>query len=243
MFESGIQCDAEGIDILRLKQIKKILGSTEGLVCLAVGGSGALQSMLRHSNGGQWLSVAWDRSDVASLSAALQTDVWDLTTGHLPFKDGSLDLVVILEGLEDVKEDGDLITDCHRVLKGNGRLLINVRLYKKWSLLPINRHIYTVRQGYTETQLFRILKDGFDVKQVASYGKLFTELALHFRWNKKIFLIASYLDHLLFFARAYNFLAIAKCRPWRPRRIPVLNDGRSIAEAALQSKIGTAFEF
>ena len=234
--------NTEGMESLRLRQLNRLLVSVDGLNCVAVGGSGLLHSMLRNA-GGKWFGLAWDRQDAEELASYLQTEVWDLEGGVLPFRDGVLDLIVVLEGLEDVRDDYAFVADCHRALKPNGRLLVNVRLLKKWSLLPFNRNVYTQRQGYTEPQLFDILKDGFDVQHATHYGRFFAELANGLRLARPFFSFANFLDKFLFLNRGYNFMALAKRRPWRPRRTPVLSDGRSIAEAALQSKIGTAFEF
>jgi len=55
---------------------------------------------------------------------------------------------------------------------------------------------------------------------------------------------ASVMDYLLFFTKGYCLLGRATRRSvWKPRRIPVLADGRSIADAAINTKIGTAGPF
>ena len=48
---------------------------------------------------------------------------------------------------------------------------------------------------------------------------------------------------LFFFAPGHNIVAKTKRRVWRVRKQPVLIDGRSIAEAAINTKIGTAAPF
>lgn len=58
-----------------------------------------------------------------------------------------------------------------------------------------------------------------------------------------IFWIASKLDHLLFFTGGHYLVARSRRRLWIPRRVPVLKDGRSIADAALNTKIGSANPF
>jgi len=57
------------------------------------------------------------------------------------------------------------------------------------------------------------------------------------------FVIADALDWLLFFTRGYRLMAVARRRLWKPRRTPVLRDGRSLADAALNTRIGTAADF
>ncbi|MBL7012000.1 MAG: methyltransferase domain-containing protein [Kiritimatiellales bacterium] len=48
---------------------------------------------------------------------------------------------------------------------------------------------------------------------------------------------------LIFIVPGHNMVAKTKRRVWRERRTPILLDGRSIAEAALNTKIGTAAPF
>jgi hypothetical protein len=50
-------------------------------------------------------------------------------------------------------------------------------------------------------------------------------------------------EELLFFASGHNLAAKTKRRVWRVRKQPILVDGRSIAEAAINTKIGTAAPF
>jgi SAM-dependent methyltransferase len=50
-------------------------------------------------------------------------------------------------------------------------------------------------------------------------------------------------EKLLFFLPGHNMVAKTKRRVWRARKQPVLIDGRSIAEAAINTKIGTAAPF
>jgi SAM-dependent methyltransferase len=182
----------------------------------------------------------------------------------LPFKEKTFDAVVILGSLEDIHTDEAFIEECHRVLKTDGRLVINVPHIKDWSLINILRTVLgltpekrgMVRPGYTETDLFRLLKNGFDVHHMRSYSRFFLELAdtvslfLVGRPGKggegedkkrlrvysmfsPLYWLAFQLDILLFFTRGHHLIALAKRRSWRPRNAPVLVDGRSISEAVL----------
>jgi len=117
-----------------------------------------------------------------------------------------------------------------------------------------------LRPGYSESELFNILKHGFDVHNMRSYSRFFVELTDTFaqffkarardvdpgneRRVKNIYSfaflgywIASVFDILLFFTRGYNLIATAKRRAWRPRNTPVLIDGRSISEAVLHKAL------
>lgn len=58
-----------------------------------------------------------------------------------------------------------------------------------------------------------------------------------------LFWVGSQLDRLLFFTRGYSLIARGRRRRWIPRKTPVLKDGRSIADATLNTKIGSANPF
>jgi SAM-dependent methyltransferase len=57
------------------------------------------------------------------------------------------------------------------------------------------------------------------------------------------FAVANILDHAFFFTRGYRIMALARRRLWKPRRAPILRDGRTLADATLNTKIGTATQF
>ena len=127
-----------------------------------------------------------------------------------------------------------------------------------------------MRPGFTPAELFDVLKDGFDVQETTGYGRFFTEFAnllaelfagvipascepgaLSERGLRRaaavyavfapVFWLAGFLDVLFFFLPEHHMVLRAKRRMmWVPRVTPRLRDGRSIAEAALRSKIGTA---
>ena len=124
--------------------------------------------------------------------------------------------------------------------------------------------------GFTPAELFDVLKDGFDVQETAGFGRFFSEFANLLAelfsglipsscepaaLNEKrlrraaavyavfgpVFGLARFLDAVFFFLPEHHVVLRAKRRMlWVPRVTPRLRDGRSIAEAALGSKIGTA---
>lgn len=57
------------------------------------------------------------------------------------------------------------------------------------------------------------------------------------------FWVGSLLDRLIFFTRGYSLIVRGRRRLWIPHTTPVLKDGRSIADAALNTKIGSANPF
>ena len=232
----------------KLHELLRVLGNTAGLTCVDVGcENGKISSLLRQE-GGEWNSVAPSPSAEGSMKALV----------------GDSDIVIVMDSLEKVAADGGLIEECHRVLKPDGRLILSVTHVKSWSLAdlvrraigltPENRGL--VRKGYTESQLFNILKNGFDVVNMRSYSRFwvqFVDAMVQFYLRRHpplsdsdgkrlmraysiagpFFALATQLDMFLFFTRGHCLIASAKRRTWRPREAPVLVDGRSISEAVL----------
>jgi SAM-dependent methyltransferase len=120
-----------------------------------------------------------------------------------------------------------------------------------------------IRGGYTQPRLFGVLKDGFDVQDARTYGgplSTWGDCALrasawragedprdvYFAWARRarqwapLAWLSAMIDPLFPASRGHRLIVRAKRRLWIPRKTPVLRDGRSIAEATLQTKIGTA---
>lgn len=269
-------------------RVDQLLSPCMGLECLAIGGDPAMHCQLR-KRGGEWTSATWPGASVELFKAVAGDDVVKLKDHVLPFEDKSMDRVVVLDGMEYLADDAAFVAECHRVLTDAGELVINVSRQKRWCWMPALRKLLggeapargRRREGYTESALFEILKDGFDVDDVRVYTRFFTHVAdllgrylagfavgdtggeaddeqapselLEPAVYEKLYRFfavcspfmwcLSRLDVLLFFTRGYLVAAHAKRRIWKPRRVPRLYDGRSIAEATLRTKIGTAADF
>ncbi len=271
----------------KLRNIAALLGPVRGLNCLDLGGDNGVISYQLRRLGGTWTSADISEKAVASTRNVVQERVELIRGSELPFPDRTFDAVVIADLLEHVQDDAMLIEECHRILKQSGRLIVNVPHRKRWSVLrPIRKLLGLtdaihghVRPGYSQSDLFELLKDGFNVEEVRTYSRFFSEaldtcirfFVAQFSARKQpdpkgemvdaqdferlgklfrlyslvypLFWLAAKLDALLFFTQGYSLAARAKWRPWIPRKTPVLRDGRSIAEAALTGKIGTAAPF
>lgn len=271
----------------KLAEIVRLLGPTSGQTCLDVGGDNGVIPYYLRQRGGSWHSADLSEKAVESMRKLLGDRVHLLQGSVLPFEDAFFDAVVVIDMLEHLPQDAEFIRQCHRVLKPTGRLIVNVPHIKRRSVLrPVRRMLGLtdelhghVRPGYTESQLYDVLKDGFNVEKAHTYSRFFVEsldtliqfavrranrgqeagskgvlideqdftrMEKLFRMYSALypfFWLAAQLDLGLFFTRGYSLIARASWRPWRPRRAPVLSDGRSIAEAALGGKIGTAAPF
>jgi len=62
-------------------------------------------------------------------------------------------------------------------------------------------------------------------------------------WFYPLALLASLIDKLLVFMRGHALGVVARRRTWKPRVTPTLVDGRSIADATINTKIGSAGPF
>ena len=254
---------------MRLQEIVRALGNTEGLTCLDVGTDNGVISHHLRRHGGKWDTVVQDEATAAVVREVVPEDVYVFEGRTLPFKKKSYDAVVIVDSLERIPEDAPFIEECHKILKPDGRLIVNVQRIRTWTPIRLLRNMLglaydrkgMVREGYTETELFNVLKDGFDVLNVHPYSRFFVELTdmaveamkRRLTWReggneKKLRMLCSLagvfywlafqLDMLLFFSRGYRLIAVGKRRAWRPRKAPILVDGRSITEAVLSRADG-----
>lgn len=270
----------------KLAEIADLLGDASRQTLLDLGGDNGVISYHLRRLGGTWHSADLDEKAVASIRRLVGERVSLLKGPDLPFGDALFDAVVIVDLLEHLEDDARLIAECHRVLKPTGRLIVNVPHLKRGAILrPVRRLLGLsderhghVRPGYTESQLFELLKDGFDVEEARTYNRFFVEsldtviqlavgrmkggeigrkgnvideqdfrkMEKAFRWYSflyPLFQLAAGMDSLIPFTRGYSLIVRARWRPWRPRRAPVLSDGRSIVEATLGGKIGSAAPF
>lgn len=249
---------------VRLQEIVRAVGECEGLTCLEVGADNGGFSLKLRKHGGSWQSVAWSPDLAESVGNTIGDTVHPFAEGGMPFKRKLFDVVVVYDFLERFRDDIAFIEECHKVLKPDGRLVVST--HRLGTLRPVelvrsalgqtDAKRGFVRPGYTESELFRVLKSGFDVHMMRPYSRFWVELTdaivsrivenllasgeagrgrlARTRTIANIFYrIAFQLDALMLLSRGYRFIAVAKRRAWRPRNAPVLVDGRSITEAVL----------
>lgn len=241
-----------------LHETTRFLGPLSEAQALDIGAPNAMMSYLLRKRGGEWNSVTLDSglADLWQPFTGAPAAVWD--GNKLPYENKQFDYVIVFDGLERQADDGAFIEECHRVLKADGRLILNVCHRKPLQILgPLRRLLRRdarslgwAREGYTDTQLFALLKHGFDVHQVKSYSRFNIEFIDLIRqavigsraeratgqWLKVIDAfshIAYQIDMLMFMLRGYRLVASAKRRAWLPRNVPVLSDGRRITDAVL----------
>ena len=270
------------------RELLAMVGDFRGRRALYLSPGQAELGLLLQRQGGDWdfahvvpLGAPRARTDSSSSVACIEP-------GHpLPFQDGAYDLVVLIDLLHAVPNGQSIVAECHRVLKTDGKLVIQtLHTGVHFAMRTLDRiagrsHSTEVGcHGYNQARLFELLKDGFDLEAVRCYSKYFLEVAdaLFERMQRAILpdplraeseqwtrtelgeayekalkwsvwtyparLFAGFLDLLCPFIRGRRLLARANRRSlWRPRRAPRLSDGRSIADAAINTKIGSAAPF
>lgn len=248
---------------MKLHEVRRSLDVGPTQTLLDVGAHNTMTSYYLRKLGGTWHSVIYNPAAGEVATELLHENVHLLKDQALPFEDKSFDVLVLLNfPTSDVSHEA-VIAECHRVLKPDGRLVICVPHAKKWTLISPLRQLLSSGEsnthaldGYTETELFNALKDGFDVHGVRTYSRVFVEFVdvitrfVVSRYGSHterdyagvnrvygvaqlFYAIAYQLDMLVFFTRGHCLIATAKRRAWRPRKTPVLSDGRSISEAVL----------
>lgn len=265
-----------------LVRTMRMLDKVGGQEVLEMSGDDALSVAMQNAGGGGggiWSSLAVSKTQAELLAEAGIERIHLAESPRLPFDDAAFDAVVASDMLEYAEKPAELMAELHRVLRSKTRLILHVRR-KRRTLVGLFRKLSgltdptrpMVHPGFTPTELFDVLKDGFDVQETAGHGRFFTEFAdllaelfaglipescepaaLNERRLRRaaavyavltpVFWLAGFLDAVFFFLPDHHMVLRAKRRMmWVPRVTPRLRDGRSIAEAALSAKIGSALE-
>lgn len=235
--------------------------------CMAIGRHAAMFAYHLRKLGGNWATVVASEEEAVLARELVGDDVHILAEEvSLPFKDKTFDAVVVVDCLEKADRDEAFVEDCHRVLKNDGRLVVNVAHRKSMTLVnPLRRLLGGLRAnggtagiGYSEPEMFGILKHGFDVSNMRTYMRFFVVLVDTFvqaavghatseeglkRAARRYSIAAPFywlgyqMDLFLFMTRGFSMICAAKRRAWLPRKTPVLSDGRSISEAVLSRAV------
>lgn len=168
---------------LKYRMIKKYLGDYRHLNCLDLGADNGVISYLLRLDGGRWYSADIDSYTVQMILNAVTENVYLIEDNKLPFADNYFDIIVIIDLLEHLEEDGAFISEISRVSKKGSSLIINVPHVKKRSItrrirklvgLTDEQHGH-VRAGYTYAGLSHIVQ-GYSFESGETYSRGFTEL-------------------------------------------------------------------
>ena len=230
---------------------------------LDIGFTNAGVSRLLRLLGGYWMTVEPTPQRRSLVAAALgdETVLRVGTKGDLPFEDRQFDTVVLAHGvLRDGPETSVIVQECHRVLKTGGLLLLTVEYRKRFGLANILNQRRTVSGAgyrYTESEVFQLLKDGFDVLGVRSTCRFWVQLVRQWAdrrrlsgirgannaWLKMLYGLAWVLDLPLFWTRGHQMTVCGRRKGWRGQHSPMLGTNMPVSDAILSDPRRGAKQF
>jgi SAM-dependent methyltransferase len=168
----------------KFRQIETLLEEPVGKTNLDIGADNGVISYLLRKRGGVWYSADLDERAVESIRQLVGENVHRLEGSRTPFPDQAFDQVVVVDYLEHIVEDGLFARELERILKPDGRVIINVPHIKPRSLLNRLRHAIGLtdewhghlRPGYTLNDLQKLLGPRFVLERVITYSRTFSEL-------------------------------------------------------------------
>jgi len=155
-----------------------------GKTVLDLGSSHGTVSLQLKKLGGEWIHADLDRENLESSRPVLGSKLIRIGTKTLPLRQESVDMVLALDFLEHVREDGAILKEAHRVLRSGGQIVISTPHYGARQLLNrikpglgLKPEIYGhVRPGYSLPELTKLLEqNGFRTEHASTYAKFLTE--------------------------------------------------------------------
>lgn len=222
---------------------------------LDVGFTNAGVSQALRQSGGYWMSVETTPQRRSLVASVLGEDTV-LAMGQnseLPFDDKQFDAVVVAHGALPVGEAAAalMVRECHRVLKAGGHFVLTVEYRKRYGLAAaLNRQRVVSGSGgcYNETDIFRLLKDGFDVIGLRSSCRFWVQLVRQWAdrrreegpvrglangWLRVLYAAALALDAPLFFTHGYQMTVYARRKGWRGKQTRVTSGHTPVSDAML----------
>lgn len=222
---------------------------------LDIGFTNAGVSRLLRLLGGYWMTVepTPQRRSLVAVALGDETVLRVGAKGDLPFEDKQFDTVVLAHGvLLGRAEAGQIVEECHRVLNTGGLFLLTVEHRKLFGLADILNRQRTVSGAgcsYTESEIFQLLKDGFDVLGVRYTCRLWVQMVRHWAdrrklsgirganngWLKVLYGLAWVLDLPLFWTRGHQMTVCGRRKGWRTKHTRVLGANTPVSDAILSS--------
>ncbi|MDD4103318.1 MAG: methyltransferase domain-containing protein, partial [Kiritimatiellae bacterium] len=209
---------------------------------LDIGFTHAGASRLLSQSGGYWVSVepTLQRRNLVATVLGEDRVLCAGADGELPFEDKQFDVVVLAHGMLSGGAATDItVRECHRVLKTGGIFLMTAEHRKKFSMASaFNRQRLVSGAGasFSDADIFRLLKDGFDVLGFRYTCRFWVQMVRQWvdrrRWSggrrpgsiwiKLLYGIALVADAPLFFTRGHQMTVFARRKGWRNKHAKVL---------------------
>ncbi len=222
-------------------------------VGLDIGFTHAGVSRILSQRGGYWVSVepTVQRRNLIATVLGEERVLCAGADGELPFEDKQFDAVVLAHGMLSggaVMEN--TVRECHRVLKNGGVFLLTAEHRKKLGLASAfnrRRPVSGAGAGFSEADIFRMLKDGFDVLGFRYTCRFWVQLVR--QWVdrrgrsggrrpgglgiKILYGLAMIADVPLFFTRGHQMTVYARRKGWRNKHAKVLGSSTPVSDAIL----------
>lgn len=167
----------------KLKEITSLLGPTDHLQCLDIGGDNGVISYMLRKNSGDWKSADLDPVSVESIKHLVQSEVYQIDGFSTPFNQNEFDRVAVVDFLEHIPDDEQFIKELYRIMKPGGVLVVNVPHMKEGILRKLRHALGQtdekhghLRPGYTLASLMKLFEDKFIMLESKTYSKFFSEL-------------------------------------------------------------------
>jgi SAM-dependent methyltransferase len=168
----------------KVQLLASLLPPLDGLRCLDLGCAQGTVSYMMRRLGGRWTSVDLDHSNVAATLGLVEEGVVQVGRRGLPFRDGAFDLVLALDFVEHVTDDGLCLDEVRRVLRPGGLLVLSApSTYRGQTLnwlkcrIGMTPDVYGhMREGYSLEEMGAALEArGLEVVHRSTYSRFFTE--------------------------------------------------------------------
>ncbi|MDD4026152.1 MAG: methyltransferase domain-containing protein [Kiritimatiellae bacterium] len=222
-------------------------------VGLDIGFTHAGASRILSHCGGYWVSVepTLQRRNLVATVLGEDRVLCSGADGELPFEDKQFDVVVLSRGtLADVAAAGKTVRECHRVLKNGAVFLLTVEYRKKFgfaSAFNRQRPVSGAGASFNEADIFRLLKDGFDVLGFRYTCRFWVQLVRQWvdrsrssggrrpggGWLRLLYGLALVADVPLFFTRGHQMTVYARRKGWRSKHTKLLGSRTPVSDAIL----------
>ena len=221
---------------------------------LDIGFTNAGVSQLLRQSGGYWMTVEPTPERSALVATVLGTErvLCAGEAGELPFEDKQFDVVVMAHGtLPEGPLAAEMIRECHRVLNAGGLFVFTVETRMPLGLAAVlnSRRVVSGAGGcYTESGVFQLLKDGFDVLGFRYACRFWVQLVRQWAdrrrgagnprgmsngWLRMLYAVARVLDGFLFWTRGHQMTVHARRKGWREKQSRITGMGTPVSDAIL----------